>query len=381
MMNLQSVHNRYRLLLIFRSCFSGYIPILCQSDSSIINSFVITIMINWQSIFISTAVCLSLPAVSIADVFHCPDSVELNMIKNEQGDYYDEWVGRLTELPAGMPSLFTNARFISTGEYNEAKSDYDTLKNSDFPLSLQFKSAVYEKNKMNEKLSYHCNYFSPGHKDLEVTLQLSENYLPGSDQLPLLVKTFGQDWRYDREENLRCKHSAEACSFAVPQLAARLRGLNLQDHTKKPPTPKVISLNGLKGDPETLEFVAATRWQYKFLDLEGLQATEHTHLNLYDMDVAVDIHEFIKSHSATPEDTQDCTLSSTDQVKCACSSENLIKSINSNGHTMLEIDTTFDRKFKAESASCALFNVPPSTSEHQPHDHTGTHHHHDGTEL
>ena len=332
-------------------------------------------MINWRRALITASVCFSLPALSLADVFHCPSSDTLMLKRSDSFSLSYKWQAEMNELPEEMPSLFKGALYTIDWKYDETIKDSRTLDESDLPLKVNFQKAVYMQN---NRLEYYCVYTSEDFKDIEVILRLSEQYLPDSNSLPLLVKPYGKSWSTDTGE---CNSSAEDCTFAVPQIAARfssadspvdVEGMLLMG------SRLMIDLAGITHSSSTtvspLSFHTSEEVQFKFLDLEGWQATRHTHLNLYDEQPPIDIYAYLRAYRGLTE-ADVCIPDSETPSKCPCSSKSLFTSINSSGHTMLDINIGFSRMHSINHIYCNLFNIPPSSDHHQPHDHE--HHPHD----
>ncbi|MCW7555715.1 hypothetical protein NX722_24420 [Endozoicomonas gorgoniicola] len=345
---------------------------------------------------------MSLPAVSVADVFSCPSTAKIVMTKDSSRPEDRQWEARLEDLPEGMPTLFKGARFTSAGgvgipagrdgtvdihdsympfeiDFSGERDGIADIQNSDMPVELHFSEASYiNRSTFRSTFEYKCWYGSKRHKYLRVALNLSENHLPDSNNMPLLLEPYGTSWiTSDKEGQIkRCTESAEKCSFHLPRVGVRSK-------TEVPDLPienykrlvfRVIFF--LKTDNQSslekrLSLNALNSTEHQFLGaLEG-EAIKGTKVTLVDQDLFVDINEHAKAREGQ-EDKESCNTDAKSMVKCSCSSENLISTFNSGGHVMLDLFAAYDDKGAATKANCSLFYVPALTGKHEPHDH-----HHD----
>ena len=319
-------------------------------------------MIKFKRFLLTASLCLSLPAVSVADVFSCPSTVTKDFFSAHDRK-------KLEKLPEGMPTLFMETPFTLGG-----MNGSDDIHDSDIPVDFHFIEASYNNGSI---LDYKCLYGSERYKDLSVTLNLSENKLPDSD-MPLLIEPYGSSWKTIDEKGQikRCTKSAEECLFHLPRVGVRSNTITPDSPTKnlKRLVFSVIFL--LKTDNQSLlekrrSLNALDSTEHQFLGtLEG-EAIEGTKVTLVDQDLFVDINEYTKAREGQ-EDKESCNIDAKSMVKCSCSSENLISAVNSGGHIMLDLFAAYDDKGAATKASCSLFYVPALTGKHEPHDH-----HHD----
>ena len=327
-------------------------------------------MIKFERFLLTASLCLSLPAVSVADVFSCPSTAKIEMTKGCCSSHDRKWQARLEKLPEGMPTFFTGARFTSDG-----MNGSDDIHDSDMPVDFHFIEASYNNG---STLDYKCLYGSGRYKDLSVTLNLSENNLPDSNNMPLLIEPYGTSWKTVDEKGQikRCAESAEKCSFHLPRVGVR-------SETKIPNPPKenfkrlvfsvifLLKTNNQSRLEKRRSLNALDSTEHQFLGtLEG-EAIEGTKVTLVDQDLFVDINEYTKAREGQ-EDKESCNIDGKSMVKCSCSSENLISTVNSGGHVMLDLFAAYDDKGAATKASCSLFYIPALTGKHEPHDH-----HHD----
>lgn len=324
-------------------------------------------MIKFERFLLTASLCLSLPAVSVADVFSCPSTAKIVMTKDSSRPEDRQWEAKLEDLPKGMPTLFKGAKFTSA----EGVGTVD-IQDSDMPIEIHFSEASYINR---STLEYKCWYESKRHKYLSVALNLSGNYLPDSDNMPLLVEPYGTSW--DEEGQIkRCTQSAEECSFHLPRVGVRSKTETPFSSTEnfKYLVFSVIFLlktNNQSRLEKRLSLDALNSTEHQFLEtLEG-EATEDTIVTLVDQDFFVDINEYTKAREGQ-EDKESCNIDAKSMVKCSCSSENLISTVNSGGHVMLDLFAAYDDKVAVTKANCSLFYVPALTGKHEPHDH-----HHD----
>lgn len=317
-----------------------------------------------KRLLIAASFCFSLPTVSLADVFPCPPKAKIKMVKSSHNDHASNiyWEASLKELPKGMPTLFKGARFTSNGVFGENKE----LSDSDMPITLFFAGATYN---MGSNFEYGCNYKTKSHKDLAVTLNLSENYLSVSNKMPMLIEPYGQHWE-PLGENKVCTGTAKQCSFHLPQYAVRARAeaeIPAQNAFR-------LTVNKVKGNAVVANNVtinATNETQHHFFSGSHFKATHPTDIKLFDLKTPVDIEYFLKAREGKPRSTNadECKVDSGEIVECSCSSDNLMLSFNSNGHTMVDLFAVYDENNAASKVRCSLFNVPASTDEHEPHEH------------
>ena len=355
-------------------------------------------MIKFERFLLTASLCLSLPAVSVADVFSCPSTAKIVMTKDSSRAEDRQWEARLEDLPEGMPTLFEGARFTSAGgvgipagrddtvdiqdsdmpfeiDFSGRRDGIVDIQDSDMPIEIHFSEASYVNR---STIEYKCLYKSKRHKYLSVALNLSENHLPGSNKMPLLLEPYGSSWiTSDKEgQTKRCTESAEKCSFHLPRVGVRSKTEvpNLPTENFRRLVFSVIFL--LKTDNQRslegrLSLKALNSTEHQFLGgLEG-EAIKGTKVTLVDQDSFVDINEYTKAREGQ-EDKESCNTDAKSMVECSCSSENLISTFNSGGHLMLDLVAAYDDKGAATEANCSLFYVPALTGKHEPHDH-----HHD----
>ena len=328
-----------------------------------------------KQFLIAAALCVTFPAVSIADVFSCPSKDKITMAKNSDS----QWEARLESLPEGMPALFVGAKYTSDGEYDRTESIHHT----DMPLDIHFIEAEY---KNDSELVYKCYYEAdnPEYKELLITLELSNHYLPDSNKMPLLVENYGQYWKTDERDNAKtCTRSAKDCAFHLPQVAARSKTKASKIATKD---NKILAFRvhfSLDPDPEgfgrSLYLNSLNSTEHQFIKAFKGKAIAGMGIRVVDQDFFVDINEYAKAREGQ-EDNKPCNVHSDSVVKCTCSSDNLISAINSGGHVMLDLFAAFsdinpDTSVSAVTkADCSLFYVPALTEGHEPHKHSHDEH-------
>ncbi|AMO58584.1 hypothetical protein GZ77_18250 [Endozoicomonas montiporae] len=351
-------------------------------------------MIRFRPFLIAALLCIAFPAASVASVFSCPDVDEITMTENKDAPDDRRWQASLKKLPKGMPALFANARFISNGKYAKDSGATKSLHSSDMPIKIHFHGAMYLDD---STLTYACAYIADNsdYSGLLILLQLSDIYIPESNEMPLLLMPAGKHWqRYINhrgalEESITfkaCEKSAKDCAFHLPWGAVRSK-----TDTPNKYEGKEALLIQLIADPYPYYtddddcvsynqnifktyFSESNSVQHSLINgLRESTTFNYAQIDLYDHGY-IDINEFTKAREGN-EDNQKCNLDSRPVAKCSCSSTNFLKMANAKkGHVMVDLFAAYDDKHKATNAACSLFFIPGSTRQPLlPHKHSERH--------
>ena len=303
-----------------------------------------------------STIALLFPVMAGADVFTCPEITSLDMTWNQQKQ---RWEQKLADRGHDLPAPLQNAMLVADGVYQlDHRSGY--LRAS-FPVRFFFSGAIF---RQDENLIYQCNYSSHDLPGMDIYIKLSDTVISKAHKLPLLVEPYGDAWEKTGELFWHCDKSLAKCQFSIPQISARYTSFTPPGSIV--PKNSGITLMALMHDAElhniTLNHNNGTR--FSFFQLEGVKADHNTRLLVRDKQGSVDIFNLMESPGPGSSEDEECELQSDQITRCSCKQVNILKSINSNGHSQFDIKHVTNQSKETKSIKCSLFNIPAYNDHH-----------------